>query len=474
MKKINEAAFLKPWAMKEDVVMTMRDIVIRHLKGENLDALELAARTDGKKDAPAYEVIDGTARIPIYGVISKRISLIQRISSPGTSVLEIRSMLREAASDSKVDRIVLDIDSPGGSSDGVAELSDYIFALREKKKIVAFANGSMCSAAYWIGSAAEEVYASTGSMVGSIGVYAVIDDYTHANWEAGIKTEVIKAGKNKAAGHPDKPFTAEDRAVIQTEVNMVYDLFIEAVARNRGMSVDDVLKVATGDIFIGKKAVDTGLVDGIDDIDAIFTSTAVDSARTRKTAAGAADLSIENNNQPNKQEADMEVKDLTVEKLKAENKAVADALFAEGKAAGVAEGKAAGIAEGKTAGIEEGKVIGAKEARDLELARVSAVIAAAPAGMEALALAAVKEGKTVEQAKDAYLQSMKAAAPASPGANPDPAAQSANSGQQLSIEEKCKQDWEKDPKLQQEWASLEAYTGYTRGVAKGRIRVVKK
>jgi hypothetical protein len=93
-KRINEAAFLKPWAMKEDVVIAMKEIVDRHLKGEKLSNIEIAEKTGAKKEPPAYEVVNGTARIPIYGIISKRMSWIQRISQPGTSTLEIEDMLQ--------------------------------------------------------------------------------------------------------------------------------------------------------------------------------------------------------------------------------------------------------------------------------------------------------------------------------------------------------------------------------------------
>jgi len=413
MKRINEAAFLKPWAMKEDVVVAMRDIVIRHLKGEDLTQMEIAARTDGKKEPPAYEVIDGTARVPIYGMISKRASLLQKISCPGTSVMEINDMLRMAVEDPQVKRIVLDIDSPGGSTDGVSELSDYIFSLRGQKEITAFANGQMCSAAYWIGSAASQVYASSGAVVGSIGVYAVVDDYTHANWEKGIKTEVVKAGRNKAAGHPDKAFTQEDRAVIQGEVNMFYDLFVKAVARNRGITVEDAIEVATGDIFIGAAAKDEGLVDGIMAFDAVLKSPAADAGQKTKAMATATDTGIDENNKTTQttqtEEVAMELKDITIDQLKAGNKAVADALYAEGKAAGIAEGKAAGVVEGKAAGVAEGKAA--------EQKRIADITMAAPKGMDMIAFAAIKDGKTVEEAKDGFLKSLKAEAPIPPGQN---------------------------------------------------------
>lgn len=459
-KRINEAAFLKPWAMKEDVVTMMRDIVVRHLSGEKLSPIEIASRTEGKKEAPPFEVINGTAHIPIYGIISKRMSWIQQLSNTGVSVLEIEKNLRAALDDPKVERILLDIDSPGGSSDGVAELSDYIFSLRGEKEIIAFANGQMCSAAYWIGSAASQVYASSGAMVGSIGVYAVVDDYTHANWQAGVKTEVIKAGKNKAAGHPDKPFTQEDRAAIQTEVNMVYDLFVESVARNRNMSDEDVLKLATGDIFIGKDAVENGLVDGIRMFDALLNSSAAESA--------AAVKGIENINNKKTEEVSMDVKAATVENVKAENKAVAEALIAEGKSAGIAEGKEAGIKEGKDAGIAEGKSAGTEAAKVAEQARVDGIMSAMPPKMEAIALKAIKDGVTIDAAKDLFLKEMKGASPASAGANAD-----TETGKEAkTAEEKFAAEFKASAALQAEFVTEASYVRFKKAEASGTVKIL--
>lgn len=352
----------------------------------------MAQITAGKAAAPDYEVINGTARIPVYGIISKRARLIHRNSSPGTSTLEIERDLKAALDDPQVRDIVLDIDSPGGGVDGVLELSDMIYACRGKKKIVAYANGDMCSAAYWIGSAAEKIYASRGSDVGSIGVYSAVYDYSVANHNAGVKTEVIKAGRNKAAGHPDKPLTPEDRQVIQKRIDHIYDLFVEAVARNRGISADDVMEVATGDVFIGQEALDVGLVDGICTFDSLFSGQpARNTAPGKKTTAAAdgqgpegldIDKTAENAEKHNQEEAMFDVKTATPDQLKAENKGLADALIAEGKTAGAAEAKAA------------------------ELKRTEGIIANTPKGMESLALEAIKSGASVEEAQKSFLKAL--------------------------------------------------------------------
>ena len=467
MKRINEAFFMRPWAVKEDIFQKMLDIVERHVQGEKLTREEIQDRISDKKEKPDYEVINGIARIPVYGIIAKRMSQVQGISQPtGTSIEEIKRDLRAAIGDPAVEKIVLDIDSPGGSVDGVAEFSDYIYSLRGTKPIIAFADGQMASAAYFIGSAAGKVYASKSAEVGSIGVYAVVTDWSVSNHISGLKVEIIKAGKYKATGHPDKPFMPEDRQVIQKEVDKHYNLFMEAVGRNRDMTEEEVREIATGETWVGKEAAELDLVDGIKTIEEVLELNGDGGSNTPSTRAGNSGLKIDNN-QTKKEES----MDLTLEKVKAEHKLIADALIAEGRQAGITEGKQLGIVEGKQAGLAEGETAGAKKAQDAEALRVKGITEAMPQGMEAVALNAIKEGKTLEDAKDMYLKSLQKAAPASPGASADPdaGAQSAN----LSPKEKAEAEFDKNPDLQREFTSRNAYVIFRIKEEEGHVHILQ-
>ena len=157
----------------------------------------------------------------------------------------------------------------------------------------------------------------------------------------------------------------------------------------------------------------------------------------------------------------MDLKVATIENVKVENKAVADALIAEGKSAGITEGKSIGIEEGKTAGAEATKTA--------ESARVAKIMESMPAGMETMALSMIKEGKSPEEAKDAYLKAFKKEAPASPGANADP---TAAAGAELPVKEKAIQEFEKSPDLQKEFGSKEAYVAFKVKEAEGKVRIL--
>ena len=157
--------------------------------------------------------------------------------------------------------------------------------------------------------------------------------------------------------------------------------------------------------------------------------------------------------------------DLTIDVVKKDHAAIATALFDEGKAVGLKEGKELGLAEGKK--------LGAEEARAGERKRVQDILAAAPQNMQDVAIACIKDGKTAEEAKTAFLEKFKAAAPPSPGA-PEPPTAPADANAGLSLEDRCKKDWETKKEVREGFASLETYTGYMRAVEKGHVKAVGK
>lgn len=177
-------------------------------------------------------------------------------------------MVRRAAVDSKVAGILLNIDSPGGVVNGTEGLSDIIFGARGTKPIVAFADGSMTSAAYWLGSAAEVIMAGSTSVLGSIGVLMIHQDYSAMDQKDGIKTTYLSAGKYKALGNSAEPLTLEAKEYFQNQLNYIYSIFVDSVARNRDVEAEKVLRdMAEGKLFIGQQAVAAGLADQIGTIE---------------------------------------------------------------------------------------------------------------------------------------------------------------------------------------------------------------
>lgn len=225
------------------------------------EAMASAGRP-GNEDA-GYQIRDTVAVIPITGTIHKGKSFWSYFYGGG-NLTRLTSVVENALADHKVGSILLDIDSPGGTVNGLDAFSDLIYAAREVKPVAAFASGMMASAAYWIGSAAQQVVVEKTTDVGSIGVLYVHWDTSKEDEAYGWKRTLITAGEYKGVGNDIEPLSSRDRGVIQSELDYVYDIFIDTVAINRGVSADTVrADMADGRIFIGQQAVDAGLADKV-------------------------------------------------------------------------------------------------------------------------------------------------------------------------------------------------------------------
>lgn len=233
--------YRKPWAILPERLAQICEIVSLRASGSKLSREEIQARLAPhlkKRNARAggsngdYGL---AAVIPIFGVISHRVSFMSDISG-GTSVEKITARFRAALADPSVKVIVFDVDSPGGGVEGVPEFADEVYKARGKKKIVAVANSLAASAAYWIAASAEELVVIPSGMVGSVGVYAAHEDVSAAMEKLGVKVSLISAGKYKTEGNPYEPLSDEARADIKDKVDACYDMFVKSVAKGRGVS----------------------------------------------------------------------------------------------------------------------------------------------------------------------------------------------------------------------------------------------
>ena len=206
-----------------------------------------------------YEVRNGVAIIPIYGLLTKRTELFSSLMGM-TSYDDIFSAISDAIDDEKVERILLDIDSPGGEVGGLFDLVDSIYDIRECKPIFSVANDYACSAAYAIASATSHIFVNRTSCVGSVGVIATHLDVSEADKKAGLKYTTIFAGEKKNDLSPHEPLSKSAITDLQEEVNRLNDIFIKTVAKNRYLSEEDVRNMQAATYF-GENAVKSGLAD---------------------------------------------------------------------------------------------------------------------------------------------------------------------------------------------------------------------
>lgn len=211
----------------------------------------------------------GVAVIPIHGTLVRRTVGLEAESGL-TSYAGLTAQLDAALGNPSVSAILLDIDSAGGESGGVFDLADRIRAVSQIKPVWAVANDMALSAAYALASAASRVFVSRTGGVGSIGVIAMHVDQSEKDAQDGIHYTAVFAGDRKNDLNPHAPISSEAHAFLKAEVNRIYGLFVETVARHRGIEASTVRDTEAG-LFFGQAAVAMGLADAIGTFDDALT-----------------------------------------------------------------------------------------------------------------------------------------------------------------------------------------------------------
>lgn len=197
------------------------------------------------------------AIVPVKGVIGKGLSELDKMCGC-CDIKSVEEMLEDCERDASISTVILDIDSPGGTSVGVPELAARIRGM--SKKVISFTDSEACSAAYWLGSQASEFYATGSASVGSIGCYIAYEDESARYANEGVVVDVIRAGRVKGAGIAGTSLSSEQRDMLQGEVQEIWEYFKADVKSVREF-VDDASM--EGQIFSGKKAAEAGLVTGL-------------------------------------------------------------------------------------------------------------------------------------------------------------------------------------------------------------------
>lgn len=235
---------------------------------ESYKVADLRAHIDDAKAAAQplrrdYRMDGSVAVIDLVGTLMKSRSSMQQ----STSTVEARRQVRAAMDDPGVSGIVLRIDSPGGTVSGTQALADDIAAAGAKKPTLAFIEDLGASAAYWLASQAKQVMAGPSALIGSIGTFSVVTDYSSRAAAENVKVHVVRAGKFKGMGVPGTEITAEQLQEMQRTVDGLNAQFLAGVAAGRGLSADAVNDLADGRVHVAKEAKALKLIDAIGSFD---------------------------------------------------------------------------------------------------------------------------------------------------------------------------------------------------------------
>lgn len=275
------------WAIRPDVYAELVAMAGAIASGAIASGAIEPASPEAARRSPMARAGGAVAVIPIQGVLTSRPSLIARLFGFDNSINGIRAMLRDAVADQQVGAVVLDVDSPGGSVDGIPEFAAEILQARKAKPVVAIANTVAASAAYWLASQASELFVSPSGRVGSIGVFMAHEDWSKFDERMGVATTLIAAGKYKVEGNPFEPLSDEAKEAMQAVVDDYYGMFVDAVAKGRGTTASKVRGgFGEGRMVLASHAKDEGMVDAVGTIeDAVRRAAALASGRGGATSA---------------------------------------------------------------------------------------------------------------------------------------------------------------------------------------------
>jgi protease-4 len=219
----------------------------------------------------------------LWAVLSKEVSTAA-VSGPHTAVVDIKgeiadgadasaefviAAMRSALEDQGARALVLLINSPGGSPVQAGMINDEILRLKaiHQKPIYAVVEESCASAAYYIASAADEIFVDKASIVGSIGVLMDGFGFTGVMDKVGVERRLLTAGANKGFLDPFSPMSEKQRGYAEAMLGQIHQQFIDTVKRGRGDRLKETDETFSGLFWTGQQAIEMGLADKLGSLD---------------------------------------------------------------------------------------------------------------------------------------------------------------------------------------------------------------
>lgn len=171
--------------------------------------------------------------------------------------------LQNLAKSKSVKAVVIRIDSPGGGVAASQEIFEEVKKLKATKPVVVSMGSMAASGGYYIACAADKIYASAGTVTGSIGVIMESFGLQNLLQLVQLESRVLKSGTFKDVGSPMREMTPDEKAYLQQILDNMYQQFTKAVAEQRGFSEEQIQMIAEGKVYTGQQAVEVGLVDSL-------------------------------------------------------------------------------------------------------------------------------------------------------------------------------------------------------------------
>lgn len=243
-------------AYEDELITELQDLAASDEDTDSFRQVSLLDYSQGITSAPSGFGTNQIAVIYAEGEIVTGSGGIGSIG--GESLVEI---LREVRKDEDIKAVVLRVNSPGGSATASEQIAREVWLTTQEKPVIVSMGDFAASGGYQISTYANQIFASPGTITGSIGVFGLLPNFQQIANNNGITWDSVKTGRYADLGTVSRPKTPEELAIAQRVVDRIYDQFLTIVSESRDLPKERVAEVAQGRVWSGTEAEKIGLVD---------------------------------------------------------------------------------------------------------------------------------------------------------------------------------------------------------------------
>lgn len=235
-------------------------------KDDRMPVLGLQDMINVKKNVPKDKSGNVIAVYYAYGEIDSSTSSASP-DGEGIDSKKVIKDLRKLKDDEDVKAVVLRVNSPGGSAYGSEQIWYAVSELKKEKPVIVSMGDYAASGGYYISCNADTIVAEPTTLTGSIGIFGMFPNAKGLTDKIGVNFDVVKTNKYADFGMLTRPMNDGEKGLMQMYVNNGYDLFLTRCSDGRGISKEDLDKIAQGRVWTGSKAKELGLVDELGGLD---------------------------------------------------------------------------------------------------------------------------------------------------------------------------------------------------------------
>ena len=233
-------------------------------KDDNMPILGIQDMINVKKNVPRDKSGNVIAVYYAYGEIDGGSSAS---TDEGINSEKVIKDLRKLKDNENVKAVVLRVNSPGGSAYGSEQIWYAVNQLKKEKPVIVSMGDYAASGGYYISCNADTIVAEPTTLTGSIGIFGMMPNAKGLTEKLGVSFDVVKTNPYADFGNLTRPMNDGEKGLMQMYVNNGYELFLTRCSDGRGISMEELDKIAQGRVWTGSTAKELGLVDELGGLD---------------------------------------------------------------------------------------------------------------------------------------------------------------------------------------------------------------